>query len=209
VRPFEFPASLHRRPSDPGPFPNYRKYKPFLKDEFKHVCVYCRMPDAFSRKIAFGVDHYRPVALFPWLETSFPNLFYACNACNSLKQDYWPRPKALEADYFLPNPVDHRMADHLRYVDVVAIARTKPGEVAIEVFDLNGEDAFNTRETVWNAIEAMMKDLSSLELTRKDIVRAHRREKDPKRKAQLAAGLTEQEARIEQQRQRLRPLGAV
>ena len=80
---FRYPKAKHiRRHRPTRTYKDYRTYKKYLRKEFSGQCVYCLLPDAPKGQESFGVDHYRPVSLFAQLETSYDNLFYACNACN-------------------------------------------------------------------------------------------------------------------------------
>ncbi|HZF08482.1 MAG TPA: HNH endonuclease [Thermoanaerobaculia bacterium] len=123
-----FPQQLHERHPDPGPFKDSRAYKPHLQREFRRKCVYCRISDGLKGYEGFGVDHYLPKSKFPGLDTTWPNLFYACNVCNTWKGDTVSAP-----DRFLPNPCAHRMADHLQYQGADIETYTLHGEWLAEL----------------------------------------------------------------------------
>lgn len=118
-----FPRKIHERSSDPGPFADYRSYKPHLQREFRRKCVYCREADGLRGYEGFGVDHYEPKSDDPGLTMAWSNLFYACNVCNT-----WKGKKVSTPERFIPNPCKHRMAEHLQYRDA-----------DIETYTLNGE----------------------------------------------------------------------
>lgn len=107
-----YPQDRQMRGPDPGPFADHRSYKAHLQREFRRKCVYCRVPDGIKGYEGFGVDHYLPKSRFPALAVAWPNLFYACNVCNAWKGEAVPRPER-----FLPNPCEHRMADHIQFRD--------------------------------------------------------------------------------------------
>ena len=78
-------------------FPN------FLKTTQNKTCVYCNSQlsivveieyyDAKKKKKAkkayprFEIDHYHPKSVYPYLATSFYNLYPCCGNCNRIKQD--------------------------------------------------------------------------------------------------------------------------
>jgi hypothetical protein len=136
LNPFSYPKSRHTRRLRPGPFTTYQEYKPFLREEFEKKCVYCRMPDTMKDYEMYGVDHYRPKSLFTKLLTTYSNLFYCCNPCNRRKLEYWPTRGRLKT-HFIPNPCDHEMFTHLRFVGDKVQARTPAGEVAYDLLDLD------------------------------------------------------------------------
>lgn len=138
---YAYPQSRHRRTLTPGPYVTYRSYKPALREEFKKRCVYCCEADEFKGLDTFGVDHYRPRTLFPLLAASYDNLFYACNTCNRLKGWFWPSSAQLKAKQFIPNPCDHVMATHLRFVGERVVARTVAGRFTRDLLLLNEERA--------------------------------------------------------------------
>jgi hypothetical protein len=107
-----------------------------LQIEFSARCVYCCTPDGIKTYAAFGVDHYRPKHVFPSLAVEYLNLYYCCNSCNSRKGKYWPKA-ALEATEFIPNPCEHEMFRHLKYDGPTVVAKTRAGEVAVELLALN------------------------------------------------------------------------
>lgn len=80
-----FPKERQKRGQDPGPFADYRSYKPYLQKLFRNKCVYCRVADGIKGSEGFGVDHYLPRSKYPHLGVTWSNLFYACNVCNTWK----------------------------------------------------------------------------------------------------------------------------
>jgi 5-methylcytosine-specific restriction endonuclease McrA len=149
---YAYPNVRHLRRLRPGPFTNYRRFKMHLQREFGGRCVYCRTPDALPDPVrgyaSFGVDHYRPKALFPNLRADYGNLFYACNTCNTNKGEYWPDAEALRAKRFVPNPVDHVMTQHVRYKDAAVVPHSDTGAFFCEHFDLNEPAVVAAREQI-------------------------------------------------------------
>jgi len=152
--PFVYPQTKHQRVQSPQQFNDYKKYKPYLRDEFYRICVYCRKPDGMTGNAGFSVEHYRPKSRFPELECSYENLFYCCMACNSRKHTYWPKP-AEEKTRYIPNPCDHEMFAHLRYRGPKVISKSEVGEFALAKLDLNDPSAVAQREAHLECIAAL------------------------------------------------------
>jgi len=144
-----FPQQLHARSPDPGPFREPRAYKPHLQREFRRKCVYCRISDGLKGYEGFGIDHYLPKSRFPGLGTAWPNLFYACNVCNTWKGDSVSGPER-----FLPNPCTHRMADHLQYQGADIETYTLHGEWLAELLHL--AERRNLREFILSALGQLL-----------------------------------------------------
>lgn len=140
---------------------NYRRHRPQLRIEFGRQCVYCRDVDRSESDNSFGIDHYRPKALFPQLVAEYGNLFYCCNRCNLHKNKYWPTPSELKAGYFIPNPADHVMSDHARFVNGQVTARSPAGHVLEQTLDLNHPDKIAYRRVVRSTLGALLAKLRS------------------------------------------------
>jgi hypothetical protein len=153
LNPFLYPKSRHRRTQQPQGYSYYPSYKPFLRLEFGHQCVYCRLPDGMKGQDAFGVDHYRPKSLFPDLGTVYSNLFYACNCCNRRKGKFWPTIDQMRAGEFIPNPCDHVMFDHLRFQSARVVTRSPAGERADKTLMFNDDESVQYREFILGLIE--------------------------------------------------------
>jgi HNH endonuclease len=151
VTSLSYPKAKHSRLERPSLYKDYRAYRPFLQREFGRICVYCRFPESMSRPGSFGIDHYRPVSLFPDLESSYSNLFYCCNACNSRKRDYWPA-EGTASRTFIPNPCDHSMWEHLKYERETVVAKSAAGTFTAERLDLNAPGIVGHRALILDSI---------------------------------------------------------
>jgi hypothetical protein len=149
VNPFIYPKSQHRRKLTAH---SVASYKAVLRLEFAFQCVYCRLPDGVKGQDNFGVDHYRPRSLFPALARTYSNLFYACNACNSRKKDFWPSSKERRDGRFIPNPCDHVMFQHLRYKGARVEPHSPAGEHTKNLLMLNDEESLQYREFVLSIV---------------------------------------------------------
>lgn len=163
MNPFIYPKNIHRRKFQPVQYGTYQPYKPFLKKEFFSQCVYCRLPDGLRGYEAFGVDHYNPKSLARTLKTTYSNLYYACNTCNRRKGDFWPTPEQGREGWFIPNPCDHTMFQHLRYKSSRVEARTLAGKCADEKLGLNDPRDVEYREFVLGLINKAVIQKESLE----------------------------------------------
>ena len=158
-----YPEERQQRGPDPGPFPQYRFYKPYLQREFRRKCVYCCIPDGLKGYESFGVDHYQPRSKFPALTVAWANLFYACNVCNTWKGESVSIPER-----FLPNPCEHRMAGHLQYRDDGIETYTPHGEWLKELLRL--EERSGLRDLILSALgkfltarNELIRDLTAFE----------------------------------------------
>jgi hypothetical protein len=87
------------------------------------------------------------------------NLFYACNRCNALKGAFWPGVIEQALNAFIPNPCEHVMFEHLRYMRGQVDAASSAGVFTIDRLDLNEPRAVEFR----NGFIAMLAKLSSEE----------------------------------------------
>ncbi len=173
INPYVYGKSRHQRTERPEQCKNYRRYKPTLRVEFKHRCVYCCAPDG-DRPESYAVEHYLPKKDFPRLECTYENLFYACISCNTRKGAYWPRRPELKAGRFIPNPCDHVMFQHLRFNGVTVEAKTEAGRFAVAMLDLNSPQATQHRTNVVTALDLLKEKIESFEKARNRLELKHR-----------------------------------
>lgn len=76
-------------------FKDYKKYKKYLAEDFKHRCAYCNTLDSIAKPMHFAVDHFVPREVFKGkndsLDTDYNNLMYACEKCNLAKSSKYER----------------------------------------------------------------------------------------------------------------------
>lgn len=83
--------SVVRRRQHPPQYGDYRRYKPYLRIDFRYRCCYCSIHESnWGSQRHFAVEHFRPKSKFPGLETQYSNLYYACDVCNGYKGEKWP-----------------------------------------------------------------------------------------------------------------------
>ena len=83
LQPFAYPLGRHVRKHGPDGYPNYRSYRPWLRDEFAFRCVYCLWRELWFTELQ--IDHFLPKKLHPELAANYDNLVYACAWCNRRK----------------------------------------------------------------------------------------------------------------------------
>jgi hypothetical protein len=80
-----------KRRQVPPQYADYRKYKPYLRIDFRYRCCYCTIHELnWGSERHFAVEHFRPKGRFSVLETDYSNLYYACDVCNDYKGKKWP-----------------------------------------------------------------------------------------------------------------------
>jgi len=156
--PYLYPAKRHKRTLAPGPFTRYQAYKPYLREEFRRQCVYCRTPDGSLRSNAFGVDHYLPQVRFGTLRTLYSNLYYCCNTCNGRKGGYYPKTVDRAAKRFIPNPCDHTMTSHVVFRADKVEALTVAGAHTVSLLMFNDDEWLKHRATTRASVRQLQED---------------------------------------------------
>jgi hypothetical protein len=111
----------HVRRHGPGGWSDYRKYRPWLRDEFTFRCVYCLEREAWrDMRESMHIDHFKD------RKCEYSNLLYLCPACNSQKSDsILPDPCTVALGKCLRVNNDGRIEalnlDGARLIDVLAL----------------------------------------------------------------------------------------
>jgi len=129
-------------------FSDYRRYRPYLRIDFRRRCAYCEMTEASVLGVtAFGVDHFRPRRWFPDLDCVYENLYYCCNDCNRYKGSVWPPLHRVSEGYFFPDPCEcDPFVDHLKENEQGRLVPiTRAGSFSLEVLRLNREACIRFR----------------------------------------------------------------
>lgn len=170
MKAFGYPKEIHRRGANPGPFTDYRTYKPYLRDEFEGTCIYCRLRDSIVGQASFAVEHHMPQSPFTNRITDWTNLYYACRTCNGAKSNFYPRGTRSRIDY-LPTPCTDRMFDHLRYRRALVVPHSETGRFAEELLDLNESTSVEYREFFQKILDEAEDKVALWEKTEGDIRR--------------------------------------
>jgi hypothetical protein len=128
--PYAYPGNPHVRKHGPSGWSDYRKYRPWLRDEFTFRCVYCLERELWrDMRVAMPVDHFLPQARAPHLKKTYENLLYLCPNCNLLK-----------GDSLLPDPCEVALGKCLKVHRNGHIAALNGhGELIVEVLELEDE----------------------------------------------------------------------
>ena len=129
-------------------FKSYKKYKPYLREDFRRRCAYCEVNEHRCGGVThFGVDHFRPKSLFPKLVCVYSNLYYACNLCNSLKGNAWPDAALRQLGFYFADPCEEEVYQiHLKErEDGTLDCLTPCGEYTYDHLDLGRGDLIDWR----------------------------------------------------------------
>ena len=130
--PFAYPLIAHLATHAPAGYAEHTSYKPWLRDDFSFRCAYCLTRERWnpSGQDNFGADHVAARSAAPLLVTTYANLAYACNNCNSIK-GVTPLPL---------NPLVEAVGFHVVvHQDGVAVALSVGGEAWIVIFRLSSD----------------------------------------------------------------------
>lgn len=142
-QPYAYPAAPHVRKHGPSGWNDYRKYRPWLRDEFTFRCVYCLERELWrDMRVAMPVDHFVPQVRAPHLKKTYENLLYLCPSCNTLK-----------GDDLLPDPCKVAFAECLEVRRDGQIEALNPdGDLIIEVLELDDERVVSHRRRIIGTI---------------------------------------------------------
>jgi hypothetical protein len=100
MQPFTHLGVPHIRRHGPRGYSEYRRYRPWLRDEFDFRCVYCLARERWHKgEYGFQVDHVIPQTEAPSRALDYDNLVYACQTCNEMKADAKGIPNPSEVAY--------------------------------------------------------------------------------------------------------------
>jgi hypothetical protein len=129
--PFAFPAGVHVRRHGPAGWADYRRYRPWLRDEFSFRCVYCLNRERWMDvRRGYQIDHFVPQKIRPDLRADYDNLLYLCAACNNLK-----------GAVLLPDPCVVALSECICFHDDGTVEAIEPnqdeGQRLIDVLELD------------------------------------------------------------------------
>ena len=134
---------FQRRPNPPF-YTDYRRYKPFLREDFRHLCAYCLLheghPQLGGGFQSYQIDHFRPRKTFPELVAVYDNLYYACRLCNRAKWEIWPTQEEQDSDWRFVDPcAEDLYKDHARLIPTTGKLDpiSRPGDYTIRQIRLN------------------------------------------------------------------------
>ena len=128
---------LSRQNSVPQ-FSDYKKYKPYLREDFHYRCVYCSIHEnEYGGPRGFTVEHFRPKKIFADLINDYANLLYGCEICNPFKRKDWPSDNPLIDGVGYIDPCEHDYDDHFRVNGFEIEGLTQVARYMIERLHLN------------------------------------------------------------------------
>lgn len=145
---FEYPSEPHLRRHGPQGYQDYRSFKPWLRDEFTFRCVYCLWRESWSSDgdASFSVEHIFPRTTHADRECDYDNLAYACNRCNSMKQNASP----------VLDPCKDSWRKHLTcQADGTFLPLTTAGDRMIAICRLNRPTLVNARRRIVDLIATL------------------------------------------------------
>jgi hypothetical protein len=137
-------------------YSDYKKFRPYLRKDFRERCAYCERPEASLGGVAHcEIDHHRPAVLFPLLKCEYTNLYYCCRNCNSSKSNRWPRPEDEAKGRRFSDPCAEDLYSDHAVESSAGILRwkTECGRFTVDAIRLNREVL-----TDWRARRAQMKE---------------------------------------------------
>jgi hypothetical protein len=145
MTPFVYPPAPHVRRHGPRSYADYRRYLPWLRDEFTFRCVYCLRREQWGRAAGeLQIDHFLAVAQRPELKTDYDNLLLVCPICNVLK-----------GNRVLPDPCRVLTADTVVVEEDGTIrGHTREARRLIRILGLDERPATEYR-LLWNNIVAL------------------------------------------------------
>jgi hypothetical protein len=85
---FDYPIPRTERRHGPAGYASYKRFRPWLRDEFDFRCVYCLKREKWGQVTGeFDIDHFEPQRINPKAPIDYLNLVYACRRCNLVKLD--------------------------------------------------------------------------------------------------------------------------
>jgi hypothetical protein len=136
------------RTEQPPKYKSYKSFKPYLRREFDHTCVYCDVWESeMGGKKSFHIDHYRPKEKpqFKHLIAEYTNLLYSCRDCNEFKDDYWPNPLEWLFGLIYLDPCEYDVEEHIDKSDHEWVGRTRMGIFNVDELHLAEETKITIR----------------------------------------------------------------
>ena len=103
-----------------------------LYSAFNGKCAFCE--SLMAHVSAPHIEHYRPKSQFPDLAFDWENWLLSCGRCNDSKWAHFPE---CDGEPCLINPTTEDPAEHVEFLDFIALARTQRGQETIKLVGLN------------------------------------------------------------------------
>ncbi len=136
MQPFMYPESAHVRVHGPIGYSTTDGFRPWLRDEFSFLCVYCLRMEQWGRNVAeFAIDHFLPTSAYPDRALEYDNLLYACESCNTRK-----------GDQLVPDPLSVLLESAITVnSDGTIVTKTTDARKLVRSMQLDSRDAVKFR----------------------------------------------------------------
>lgn len=135
---FDYTSDISERRHDPKGYASYKRFKPWLRDEFCFKCIYCQSREQWypNGSWNFGIDHIKAKSVHLSISSEYTNLVYSCNHCNALKG---AKP--------LIDPVTDSLSQHIKYDKITGKIKhlTQEGQKIIKILCLNSDERIEYR----------------------------------------------------------------
>lgn len=151
------PIFSHRVP-DPFNTRDYRKFRPYIREDFSSCCAYCLLTELLgSGKENFELDHFRPKSHFPTLISEYKNIYYSCHVCNNTKRASWPSDTLTYQGYRFFDPCSDNFSTHFRELNGIWEPTTRVGEYSVERLRLNRDHLVQIRRLLTRMLSELGK----------------------------------------------------
>lgn len=144
AHPYKYPSVVRQRRHAPRGYKNYKKYQPWLEDEFSFRCAYCLKRMQWAPTDIWTVDHLKPQSLVPQNASQYENLVLACQWCNRRKFNSSLVPDPLATAYGNLLRVDNATGE--------VEAMNEAGDVLIRELQLNHPAQIRARRRMLEAL---------------------------------------------------------
>lgn len=119
-------------------------YRDCLRIDFSFTCAYCLATEwevgPSDNYGGFEIEHFKP-RQFRSKINHYPNLLWACHACNRAKGEVWPSPAEMALNMRFVDPSAEALGAHLELRGDIAeaVAGSPAGGYMIDELDLNSQ----------------------------------------------------------------------
>lgn len=145
----------------PAPSANdYKKYRPYIREDFHECCAYCLMHEAFARGVEnFELDHFKPKSKFPELRDTYTNIYYSCHPCNQSKAAIWPNPELESQGFRFIDVCKETFSEHFVDEDGYWKPITNAGRYTEEKIRLNSRHNIHIRRMIKKLLSSLDRPL--------------------------------------------------
>lgn len=130
---------------------DYRRYRPYIREDFQRCCAFCLLPESFAGgEESFEIDHFRPKSKpeFAHLISEYTNLYYVCHVCNNTKRHHWPSSELQELGYRFVDTCEDDFSSHFQDKNGEWQPKSPAGMYTEERLRLNRQHLIDTRQRI-------------------------------------------------------------